>query len=122
MERKSTTKQELHGVEESFRRFRQTSPEANRLMDIIDQEESIISEITRTRVKRGISQRELEKLSGIKQPMIDRIERGECSPRIDTLIKLLLALDLELTVKPRKQAKKSSPVQIVEPNKEAVSK
>lgn len=91
-------------------------------MKIFDQENAVIHAIFKERIRQGLSQRDLAELSGIKQPMIDRIERMECSPRIDTIAKLLIALDLELTVKPRKQVKKASPVQRVEPNKEVSSK
>ena len=36
--------------------------------------------------------KKLEELSGIKQSVIARLERGHTSPQIDTVIKLLMAL------------------------------
>ena len=46
-----------------------------------------------------MSQRELAKKTCIKQPMIARIEKLESIPRLDTLIKILDALDLNICLK-----------------------
>ena len=53
---------------------------------------ALMGEIIAVRKEQGISQRELGKLTGIKQPVIARIESGQSSPRIDTLGKLLAPL------------------------------
>ena len=37
---------------------------------------ALIGELTKARKERGISQRELEELSGVKQPVIARMENG----------------------------------------------
>jgi transcriptional regulator with XRE-family HTH domain len=47
-----------------------------------------------------MSQRGLAEKSGIKQPMINRIERGSQSPKPITLLRLLAALDGVLTMRP----------------------
>ena len=47
-----------------------------------------------------ISQREMERLSGIRQPMIARIERGETNPRLSTILKMLAPLGKTLAVVP----------------------
>ena len=44
------------------------------------------------RVRRGMSQRDLATATGIKQPMIARLERGGQTPTVTTLLKLLHAL------------------------------
>jgi predicted transcriptional regulator len=44
----------------------------------------------------GISQRKLEQLTGIKQSVICRIETGKCIPQLDTLLKLIMHLKLEV--------------------------
>ena len=51
---------------------------------------SIINELIKIRQEKGISQRELEVMSGVKQPIIARLEKGKASPNIETLTKLLL--------------------------------
>lgn len=40
-----------------------------------------------------LSQRKLAELSGIKQPMIARIERLKTIPKLDTFIRIAMALD-----------------------------
>lgn len=59
----------------------------------------IIADIVRIRQSKGISQQELEKRTGIKQPVIARMEKGTTTPRLDTVIKIVDALGHELTLK-----------------------
>lgn len=54
--------------------------------------------IRRERIKRGLSVYELSKRSGIQINHITRIEEGKFSPRIGTIIRLLSAMNLELTL------------------------
>ena len=61
---------------------------------------SLIGELVKARRKKGLSQKELEQLSGVKQPMIARIERGGLSTQVNTLIKLLTPLGMKLTIVP----------------------
>ena len=61
---------------------------------------ALISALIEARQERGLSQRELEALCGIKQPQIARIEKGETSPRLDTLLKVLGALGKTLEIVP----------------------
>jgi len=61
---------------------------------------AIISELIRARQDNNISQRELEQLSGVKQPVISRLESGETSPQIETVLKILAPLGKTLAVVP----------------------
>ena len=61
---------------------------------------AIISELIKARQDRNISQRELEQLSGVKQPVISRLESGETSPQIETVLKILAPLGKTLAVVP----------------------
>lgn len=63
----------------------------------------LMGEIVRIRKEKGISQRELEKLSGVKQPVIARIETGNSTPNINTVLKILLALGSTLKITPIEQ-------------------
>ena len=56
--------------------------------------EVIIQLITR-RIELNMSQRDLAKISGIKQPMIARIEKFDSIPRLDTIVKIAYALGLK---------------------------
>ncbi|BBE81830.1 hypothetical protein NTHiID19_14170 [Haemophilus influenzae] len=48
----------------------------------------------------AISQKQLETLSGVKQPMIARIEKGQTNPQLETLLKLLAPLGKTLSIVP----------------------
>lgn len=61
---------------------------------------SIIGELIRARQERGISQKKLEELSGVKQPVIARMEKGSTSPQLDTILKVLAPLGKTLAVVP----------------------
>lgn len=56
----------------------------------------IISELIVRRINMNLSQRDLAQLTGIKQPMIARIETFKTTPRLDTLITLANELDMEI--------------------------
>ena len=60
----------------------------------------IIGELIKARQEKNISQRELEQLSGVKQPVISRMEEGEISPQLDTVLKVLAPLGKTLAVVP----------------------
>jgi ribosome-binding protein aMBF1 (putative translation factor) len=64
---------------------------------------ALIGEIVRARSEQGISQRRLEELSGVRQPVIARMERGGTTPQIDTVLKLLAPLGKTLAIVPIKQ-------------------
>jgi len=57
--------------------------------------------IRRARKRRGWSQSELAERVGIRQGTISLIETGNPATRVDTLLALLAALDLELQVASR---------------------
>ena len=61
---------------------------------------ALMGELIKARKERGISQRELERLSGVKQPIIARIESGTVSPKLDTVMKLLAAMGKKLEIVP----------------------
>lgn len=61
---------------------------------------AIIGELIKARQERGISQKKLEELSGVKQPIIARMEKGSTSPQLDTILKVLAPLGKTLAVVP----------------------
>ena len=63
----------------------------------------IMVELTKARNENGISQRKLEELSGVSQPVIARMESGVTSPQLDTLLKILAPLGMTLTLTPIKR-------------------
>ena len=61
---------------------------------------ALISEIIKARNEKGISQRRLGELSGVKQPVIARIEQGGTNPKLETIVKLLAPLGMKLSITP----------------------
>ena len=60
--------------------------------------EALITEFIHLRKELGITQRQLEKLSGVSQPIIARIESGKNTPNINTVTKLLAPLGKKLCI------------------------
>jgi ribosome-binding protein aMBF1 (putative translation factor) len=76
-------------------------------MDLTDDEQAeinffsdIIGKVVEAREEKGLSQRELAELCGVKQPVIARLERAAHSPQIDTLFKVLRPLGYTLAIVP----------------------
>ena len=63
----------------------------------------VIGEIIRARQEQGITQKRLEELSGVKQPVIARMERGTASTQLDTILRVLAPLGKTLAVVPIQQ-------------------
>lgn len=61
---------------------------------------AIIRELIKARQEKGISQKKLEELSGVKQPIIARMEKGGTSPQLTTILKVLAPLGKTLAVVP----------------------
>jgi HTH-type transcriptional regulator / antitoxin HipB len=64
--------------------------------------EAIIAALKTAREARGLSQRALSARSGVPQSHISKIERGGSDIRLSSLIELARALELELTLVPRR--------------------
>lgn len=58
----------------------------------------IIAAVITQRNAKGITQRELAAMCGMPQTSIARIESGRTTPNLDTLLKLMNPLGLELKV------------------------
>ena len=61
---------------------------------------ALIGELIKARQEQGISQKRLEEMSGVKQPIIARMEKGYTSPQLDTLLKVLAPLGKTLAIVP----------------------
>ena len=58
----------------------------------------LMVQIARARKERGVTQKKLEELSGVRQPVIARMETGVTSPQLDTVMKVLAALGKKLVI------------------------
>ena len=68
----------------------------------INFEIAFIGKLIEAREAKGLSQRDLAEISGLKQPAIARMERMQSSPQIDTLFKVLEPLGYTLSIVPIK--------------------
>ena len=59
---------------------------------------AMMVELAAARAEKGISQKKLEALSGVKQPVIARMEKGYTSPQLDTVLKVLATLGKTLYI------------------------
>jgi len=61
-----------------------------------------VGKLIEAREQKGISQKQLAEMSGLKQPAIARLERMQATPQIDTLFKILKPLGYTLEIVPDK--------------------
>lgn len=61
---------------------------------------AIIGELIKAKQEKGISQKKLEELSGVKQSVIARMKKGELNIEIDSVLKVLAALGKTLAIVP----------------------
>ena len=65
---------------------------------------SLVGKLIEAREQKGISQKRLAEMSGLKQPAIARLERMQATPQIDTLFKVLKPLGYTLAIVPDNHA------------------
>ena len=56
----------------------------------------------KAREENGITQKQLEAMSGIKQPVISSMENGTSDPQLSTVLKILNSLGKTLQIVPMK--------------------
>jgi len=71
--------------------------------EAINFEKSLILKMVEARENHGLSQRDLARISGVKQPAIARMETMRSTPQIDTLLRLLIPLGYTLEIVPLKK-------------------
>lgn len=60
--------------------------------------QNLVCIVKKVRVRKGWTQYKLAKESGVSREMIAKFELGKHSPTLSTLLKLLSALSLKLTI------------------------
>jgi ribosome-binding protein aMBF1 (putative translation factor) len=63
-------------------------------------EVALIGKMIEAREQKGLSQRKLAEMSGVKQPAIARLESMKATPQIDTLFKILHPLGYTIEIVP----------------------
>lgn len=76
--------------------LKKVGPEHKRMVETSESVNRLVDQIVNERIKQGLSQRDLAKKSGLKQPAIARFETLETLPTISTLVKITNALNLKV--------------------------
>lgn len=63
----------------------------------------IVGEIVKARHSKGLSQKELAEISGVKQPVIARFETEKSDAQLSTILRILSPLGLTLSIVPKDQ-------------------
>ncbi len=71
------------------------------MLDLVRSPELIGNTIRRARKKMGMSQSELGERAGLRQATISQIEKGHPAARMETILGILSALNLEFQIGPR---------------------
>ncbi len=72
----------------------------------IEFEVQLIGKIIEAREQRGITQKQLAEMAGLKQSAVARLESMKATPQIDTLFKILEPLGYTLAIVPDEQHSK----------------
>jgi len=75
--------------------------------DEIELKVKIIGEILKLRKEKGLTQAELESITGVKQSFIARVENNKTDPQLTTILKILRPLGMTLAVVPLDQKDKA---------------
>jgi predicted transcriptional regulator len=66
--------------------------------EMINLEIALIEAVVKAREENGLTQKQLSKLCGVKQPVISRLESAAHSPQINSILKILRPLGYTLAV------------------------
>lgn len=69
---------------------------------LIKLEKDLIKTMVKIREEKGVTQAQLAELCHVKQPVIARMEAGIHSPRVDSLLKVLVPMGYTLQIAPRR--------------------
>lgn len=78
------------------RHVKRVSDQDKRNMEEIEEVAAIVAALIKRRQELGLSQRALAERCGIPQSSVVRMETMKTRPKLDTLIKIIQALDLKL--------------------------
>jgi DNA-binding XRE family transcriptional regulator len=96
-------KKENSPLGRSWAEYKETllTPEERKEIEI---KTRLTSEILQARRESGVTQKQLEEASGVKQPVIARVENGKTDPQLSTVLKILGALGKTIAIVPKHEA------------------
>lgn len=75
-------------------------PESQKEIAVIRKRAQMVAQLIQLREQKRWTQAELAERAGMKQSAIARFESDTTAPRIDTIIRVAMALDADLTLMP----------------------
>jgi HTH-type transcriptional regulator / antitoxin HipB len=70
-------------------------------MSSVDDLSELIAQLRARRAELRLTQEHLAEVSGLNRRVIGQLERGEISPRFDTVLRIARALGLDIELHPR---------------------
>lgn len=67
--------------------------------DKSNEQQAFIQQMVELRQSRNMTQQQLSAASGVKQPVIARLETGKSDPQLSTILKLLACMDAKLELR-----------------------
>ncbi len=83
-------------IDELFQELKEKDESTKLFVETADKTVKIIDKVVKARENLGLTQRDLAKKCGIKQPALARIETYKVIPKINTLIKLADAVGISI--------------------------
>jgi predicted transcriptional regulator len=83
-------------------------PEIRREYETLKPKYDMIRSLIKRRNQLQISQTELARIIGTKQPAISRLEKGDYNTTLNTFFKVADALDLEVSIRVRKPKRRNA--------------
>ena len=83
-------------AEDFFSHLERESPEFGATWALEEPRMRVASNVYRLRTQRGLTQAELARRAGMRQPRIAELERGDASPNQDTLVRVAIALAVDI--------------------------
>lgn len=80
-----------------FKKELNLTPDENAIIEL---ETQLILAVVEAREQKGLTQKQLSELCGVKQPIIARLESSTHSPQLNSILKILQPLGYKLAVVP----------------------
>ena len=82
--------------EDFFTELEESSPAFRKAWALEEPRMRVAQNIYRLRSERGLTQQELARRAGMRQPRIAELERGDAGSTQDTLVRIAIALDVDI--------------------------
>lgn len=85
-------------IEAAHKHIKDENPEYAQTIDVANKIATIIGDLITARNQKGLTQKELADIAGVKQSAIARMESMRVIPRLDTILNIAYSLDVDIGV------------------------